>query len=114
MLTAVDVYPVSQGTFVNTELLRDAGDRARRLDHHLHGFVLEFRREALLRSRQFLHLSRHPILMDGLSGSLGAPHAVDFVVVALAFAQGGSGRSVPCSLLAVMVRGWRGLRRPPS
>ena len=25
------------------ELLRYPGDRARRLDHHLHGFILEFR-----------------------------------------------------------------------
>src|SRR5204863_3543820 len=46
--------------------------------HHLHGFILEFRREALLRSGQKLHLSRLSILMDGLSGRLGAPHTSFF------------------------------------
>src|SRR5579864_3666834 len=75
MLTAVDANPVTEGAFVDAELLRHPGDRARRLDHHLHGFVLEFRREALLRSGQLLHLSRLSILMDGLSGRLGAPQA---------------------------------------
>src|ERR1700750_2920220 len=74
MLAAVYANPVTEGAFVDTELLRDPGDRARGLDHHLHGFVLEFRREALLRSGQLLHLSRLSILMDGLSGRLGAPH----------------------------------------
>jgi hypothetical protein len=43
MLTAIDAHPVAEGTFVDPELLRHFGDRARRLDHHLHGFVLEFR-----------------------------------------------------------------------
>jgi hypothetical protein len=43
MLTAIDAHPVTEGTFVDTELLRYSGNRARRLDHHLHGFVLEFR-----------------------------------------------------------------------
>jgi hypothetical protein len=43
VLTAVYANPVSEGAFVDTELLRHSGDRARRLDHHLHGFVLEFR-----------------------------------------------------------------------
>src|SRR5258708_27130798 len=60
VLTAVYANPVSEGAFVDTELLRYPGNRARRLDHHLHGFILEFRREALLRSGQLLHLSRRP------------------------------------------------------
>src|SRR5712692_6059042 len=60
MLTAVGAHPVTEGSFVDTELLCHSGDRARRLDHHLHGFILEFRREALLRSEQLLHLSRRP------------------------------------------------------
>src|SRR5580765_1225813 len=60
VLTAVYANPVSEGAFVDTELLRHPGDRARRLDHHLHGFILEFRREALFRSGQLLHLSRRP------------------------------------------------------
>src|SRR6266567_1954086 len=60
MLTAVGGHPVTEGSFVDTELLCHSGDRARRLDHHLHGFILEFRREALLRSGQLLHLSRRP------------------------------------------------------
>src|SRR5712691_405386 len=60
MLTAVGAHPVTEGPFVDTELLCHSGDRARRLDHHLHGFILEFRREALLRPGQLLHLSRHP------------------------------------------------------
>src|SRR5690349_9551470 len=60
VLTAVYANPVSEGAFVDTELLRHPGDRARRLDHHLDGFLLEFGREALLRSRQLLHLSRRP------------------------------------------------------
>jgi hypothetical protein len=29
--------------FVDTELFRHSGDRARRLDHHLHTFIFEFR-----------------------------------------------------------------------
>src|ERR1039457_6995784 len=74
MITAVSAHPVAEGAFVDTELLSHAGDRTRRLDHHLHGLIPEFRREALLRSRQLPHLSRRPILLDGLSGSLGAPH----------------------------------------
>src|SRR5712672_380216 len=52
MLTAVGINPVTQGALVDAELLSHTGDRTRRLDHHLHGFILEFRREALLRSRQ--------------------------------------------------------------
>src|SRR6266568_6385786 len=72
VLTAVGVHPVAEGAFVNTEILRHPGNRARRLDYHLHGFILEFGREALLRSGQNLHLSRLTILMDGLSGRFGA------------------------------------------
>src|SRR6267154_5747624 len=75
MLTAVGINPVTQGALVDAELLSHTGDRTRRLDHHLHGFILEFRREALLRPGQLFHLSRLPILMDGLSGRLGAPQA---------------------------------------
>src|SRR5579862_7788542 len=75
MLTPVDAHPVTQGALINTELLRHPGNRTRVLDHHLHGFFLEFRREALLRSGQKPHLSRKSILIDGLSGSLGAPQA---------------------------------------
>src|SRR5713101_5938897 len=60
VFTAVYANPVTEGAFVDTELLRHSGNRARRLDHHLHGFILKFRREALLRSRQLPHLSRHP------------------------------------------------------
>src|ERR1022692_1298266 len=67
MLTAVDAHPVTEGAFVDTELLRYSGNRTRRLDHYLHGFILEFRREALLRSGQLFHLSRRTILLDGLS-----------------------------------------------
>jgi len=52
MLTAVDAHPVTQSSFVNPELLGYSGDRTRRLDHHFHGFVFIFGREALLRSRQ--------------------------------------------------------------
>src|SRR4249919_3084388 len=33
VLTAVYANPVSEGAFVDTELLRHSGDRARRLDH---------------------------------------------------------------------------------
>src|SRR5713226_9122132 len=60
MLTAVGCHPVTEGAFVDTELLRHPGNRTRGLDHHLHGFLLEFRREALLRPGQLLHLSRRP------------------------------------------------------
>src|ERR1700748_2398173 len=49
MPTAVYANPVPEGAFVDTELLCHPGNRTRRLDHHLHGFILEFRREALLR-----------------------------------------------------------------
>src|SRR6266516_229325 len=71
-LAAVRVHPVAEGAFVNTEIFRHPGKRARRLDYHLHGFILELGREALLRSGQNLHLSRLTILMDGLSGRFGA------------------------------------------
>ncbi len=43
VLTAIDAHPVTEGAFVDSELLCHSGNRARRLDHHLHGFVLEFR-----------------------------------------------------------------------
>jgi hypothetical protein len=43
--------PVPEGALVDTELLRHPGNRARCLDHHLHGFILEFRREALFFGR---------------------------------------------------------------
>src|ERR1035441_8613555 len=71
MLTAGGAHPATEGTFVDTELLRHPGDRTRRLDHHLHGFILEFRREALLRSRQLLHLSRHPSYWMGCPEASG-------------------------------------------
>src|SRR5271169_4945140 len=73
MLTTVDAHPVTEGAFVDTELLSHAGDWTRRLDHHLHGLIPEFRGEAPLQSGQLLHLSRRPILLDGLSGMFGAP-----------------------------------------
>src|SRR6266568_6774505 len=60
MLTAVYAHPVTQGTFIDTELLRHAGNRTRRLDHHLHGFLFEFGREALLRSRQLFTFPESP------------------------------------------------------
>src|SRR6266481_115390 len=75
MITAVSGHPVTEGTFVDSKLLSHAGDRTRSLDHHLHGLILVFRREALLRSSQLLNLSRLPTLLDGLSGSLGAPQS---------------------------------------
>src|SRR5690349_17734019 len=74
MVTAVGGDPVTEGAFVYSELLGYSGDRTRCLDHHFHGFVLVFRREALLRSWQNFTLSRSSILMDGLSGKSGAPH----------------------------------------
>src|ERR1039458_8902841 len=40
MLTAVDAHPVTEGTFVDAELLRHSSDRTRRLDHHLHGIAV--------------------------------------------------------------------------
>ncbi len=43
VLTAVNAHPITECAFVDSELLCNSGDRARRLDHHLHGFVLEFR-----------------------------------------------------------------------
>ena len=43
MLTAVSANPVTKGAFVDAELLRYPGNRTRRLDHHLHGFIPEFR-----------------------------------------------------------------------
>src|ERR1700734_3439348 len=60
MLVAVAAYPATKSAFVDTELLSHAGDRTRRLDHHLHGLIPEFGREALLRTGQLPHLSRHP------------------------------------------------------
>src|SRR5450755_1338821 len=54
MLTAIGARPVTEGAFVDTELLSHSGNRARRLDHHLHSLIPEFGREALLRSRQLL------------------------------------------------------------
>src|SRR5579862_4111872 len=61
MITAVGGDPVTEGTFVYSELLGYSGDRARCLDHHFHGFVLVFGREALLRSWQnFTFPDFHP------------------------------------------------------
>src|SRR5205823_11363366 len=60
MLTAVNAHPVTQSAFIDTELLRHAGNRTRRLDHHLHGFLFEFGREALLRSRQLFTFPESP------------------------------------------------------
>src|SRR6266480_2147411 len=60
MLTAVYAHPVTQGAFIDAELLRHAGNRTRRLDHHLHGFLFEFGREALLRSRQLFTFPESP------------------------------------------------------
>ena len=54
MVTAVGAHPVTEGTFVYSELLSYSGDRARCLNHHLHGFVPEFRREALVDTWQFV------------------------------------------------------------
>src|SRR5258706_7478112 len=73
MLTAVGAHPVTECSFVDTKLLRHSGDRARRLDHHLHSFIFEFRREALLRSRQLLHLSRHPSYWTDCPEASGHP-----------------------------------------
>src|SRR5713101_3833182 len=39
VLTAVNAHPVTECAFVDSELLCNSGDRARRLDHHLHCFV---------------------------------------------------------------------------
>src|SRR5229473_8367687 len=77
MLTAVGAHPVTERAFVDTELLRHSGDRARRLDHHLHGFLLEFRREALLRPGQLLHLSRHPSYWMDCPEASGHPSVND-------------------------------------
>src|SRR6266513_3328912 len=76
MLTAVYAHPVTQGAFIDAELLRHAGNRTRRLDHHLHGFLFEFGREALLRSRQLFTFPESPSYwMDcpEASGHLKAP-----------------------------------------
>src|ERR1700730_1725688 len=91
MLTAVYANPVTEGAFVDTELLRHAGNRTRRLDHHLHGLIPEFGRETLLRSRQLLLPFQTSILMDGLSGSLGAPHAQVLRAVILRYGPGSGG-----------------------
>ena len=72
--TLLSSPPITEGAFVDSELLCHSGDRARRLDHHLHGFIPEFRREALLRPGQNTSPFQTPILMDGLSGKFGAPH----------------------------------------
>src|SRR3974390_3495101 len=60
MLTAVGGHPVTERAFVDTELLCHSGNRTRRLDHHLHGFLFEFGREALLRSRQLFTFPESP------------------------------------------------------
>src|SRR3974390_2630055 len=95
MLTAVGGHPVTEGSFVDTELLCHSGDRTRRLDHHLHGFILEFRREALLRSGQLLHLSRRPSYwMDcpEASGHLIPPSSRESYLVS---SRGSDGDRVP-------------------
>src|SRR6478735_1591221 len=109
MLTAVYANPVTEGAFVDTEFLRHPGYRARRLDHHLDGFLLEFGIEALLRSRQLLHLSRRPSYwMDcpEASGTSGVQAAAGMVarlhrllggVFCLGFGPGRGGR---CYLVA--------------
>ena len=98
-----------EGAFVDTELLRHSGNRARRLDHHLHGFILEFRREALLRSGQLLSPFQivHPNgwtvrKVRGTSGAVAGEHlgggaAVEFPEVAFGSAavQPGVAEVVP-------------------
>ena len=42
VLTAVYANPVTESAFVDTEILRYPGNRTRRLDYHLHGFIFEF------------------------------------------------------------------------
>src|SRR5947207_14116276 len=96
MVTAVGGHPVTEGAFVDTELLCDSGDRARRVDHHLHGFLFELRREALLRSRQLISPFQTSILLDGLSEAFGAPHwALDELHVYRADGYSGASWSRP-------------------
>jgi hypothetical protein len=45
VLDPVLVHPAPKGAFVHLDFAGDLGDRPRRLGHHLHGLVLELRRE---------------------------------------------------------------------
>ncbi len=45
MLDPILVHPVPEGALVDLDLASHFGDRPGRLDHHLHGLVLEFRTE---------------------------------------------------------------------
>jgi hypothetical protein len=41
VFTPIGRYPVPEGSFVDTDLSSDLGDRTRVHDDHLHGFILE-------------------------------------------------------------------------
>jgi len=45
VLDPILVHPVPEGALVDLDLASHFGDRPGRLDHHLHGLVLEFRTE---------------------------------------------------------------------
>src|SRR5712692_10528881 len=97
MLTAVGAHPVTECAFVDTKLLRHSGDRARRLDHHLHSFIFEFRREALLRSRQLLHLSRRPSYWTDCPEASGHPNMNPYWLIGI---FGVRRNRIACSVVA--------------
>src|ERR1039457_769575 len=74
MLPPVSIHPVPQSALDNPQLPRHLRDRPRRLDHHLHSFLAELRREILLDSCQHFSFQTTLILLGSLSGRLGASH----------------------------------------
>src|SRR5437879_4166600 len=71
---AVRLHPVPESDLVHTDLASHMGDRARGIDHHLGGFFLELRRILLTFSWHPILSFPVEILLDPLSGKLGAPH----------------------------------------
>src|SRR5258706_12648058 len=106
MLTAVGAHPVTECAFVDTKLLRHSGDRARRLDHHLHSFIFEFRREALLRSRQLLHLSRRPSYWTDCPEASGHPRVTSWSMTRSASRSGGGAWGWSPAMSGRRTRSW--------
>jgi hypothetical protein len=81
VLASISIDPFTKCRLMDPELLGHLGDRTRRLDRHLNGFFLEFRREAPAIPRQQIFLSGDPILVGPLSGRFGAPQRSSGVVM---------------------------------
>src|ERR1044072_655633 len=68
-------HPVAERCLVNVQLAGNMRDRARSLHYHLGGFLLELRRKPPPIPGHSIPFLSKRILLDPLSGNLGAPHS---------------------------------------